>query len=83
MNVCGSGRLGRVENLRVVVKGTVTLEEFDDPELLICIGHNPRTNHPRCATAQWSAARRRDRRAQSFENAHRSGSKRRTLPSRW
>jgi len=28
-------------------KGTVSLEDFDDAELIISIGHNPGTNHPR------------------------------------
>src|SRR6201993_4202849 len=39
-------------------KGTVTLEEFDNAELLICIGHNPGTNHPRMMTPLHNAARR-------------------------
>jgi anaerobic selenocysteine-containing dehydrogenase len=39
-------------------KGIVTLEEFDDAELLICIGHNPGTNHPRMMTPLHDAARR-------------------------
>ncbi len=30
-----------------VGKGTVTLEDFDHADLVICIGHNPGTNHPR------------------------------------
>lgn len=30
-----------------VGKGTVSLEDFDDADLVICIGHNPGTNHPR------------------------------------
>lgn len=28
-------------------KGTVLLEDFDHADLVICIGHNPGTNHPR------------------------------------
>ncbi|AZY49877.1 FdhF/YdeP family oxidoreductase [Bordetella avium] len=28
-------------------KGTVSLDDFDQCELIICIGHNPGTNHPR------------------------------------
>ncbi|MFZ4832143.1 FdhF/YdeP family oxidoreductase [Rouxiella sp. Mn2063] len=28
-------------------KGTVSLDDFDDAELVISIGHNPGTNHPR------------------------------------
>ncbi|NIE71475.1 FdhF/YdeP family oxidoreductase [Pantoea sp. Acro-807] len=30
-----------------VGKGTVELEDFDHADLVICIGHNPGTNHPR------------------------------------
>lgn len=30
-----------------VGKGTVTLDDFDHADLVICIGHNPGTNHPR------------------------------------
>ena len=30
-----------------VGKGTVELEDFDYADLVICIGHNPGTNHPR------------------------------------
>jgi molybdopterin-dependent oxidoreductase alpha subunit len=33
-----------------VGKGTVTLEDFDHCDLLICVGHNPGTNHPRMLT---------------------------------
>jgi anaerobic selenocysteine-containing dehydrogenase len=28
-------------------KGTVSLDDFDNTELVISIGHNPGTNHPR------------------------------------
>lgn len=41
-----------------VGKGTVTLDDFDDAELIICIGHNPGTNHPRMMTPLHSASRR-------------------------
>jgi molybdopterin-dependent oxidoreductase alpha subunit len=33
-----------------VGKGTVSLEDFDHCDLLICVGHNPGTNHPRMLT---------------------------------
>lgn len=33
-----------------VAKGTVSLEDFDQCDLLICVGHNPGTNHPRMLT---------------------------------
>lgn len=32
-------------------KGTVTLEDFNDAELILVIGQNPGTNHPRMLTA--------------------------------
>ncbi|APW37995.1 CbbBc protein [Rhodoferax koreense] len=39
-------------------KGTVSLEDFDHAELIISIGHNPGTNHPRMMTTLHAAARR-------------------------
>lgn len=39
-------------------KGTVTLEDFDKAELIISIGHNPGTNHPRMMTPLRNASRR-------------------------
>jgi len=39
-------------------KGTVTLEDFDRAELILCIGHNPGTNHPRMMTPLRDASRR-------------------------
>ena len=39
-------------------KGTVTLEDFDAAELIICMGHNPGTNHPRMMTPLRDASRR-------------------------
>jgi molybdopterin-dependent oxidoreductase alpha subunit len=39
-------------------KGTVTLEDFDKAELIISIGHNPGTNHPRMMTPLRDASRR-------------------------
>jgi molybdopterin-dependent oxidoreductase alpha subunit len=41
-----------------VGKGTVSLEDFDQAELIISIGHNPGTNHPRMMTSLRNAARR-------------------------
>jgi molybdopterin-dependent oxidoreductase alpha subunit len=41
-----------------VGKGTVTLEDFDRAELIISIGHNPGTNHPRMMTPLREASRR-------------------------
>ena len=39
-------------------KGTVTIEDFDHAELIISIGHNPGTNHPRMMTPLRDASRR-------------------------
>jgi molybdopterin-dependent oxidoreductase alpha subunit len=39
-------------------KATVTLEDFDHTDLIISMGHNPGTNHPRMMTALRDAARR-------------------------
>ncbi|MGM4902771.1 FdhF/YdeP family oxidoreductase [Tardiphaga sp. 866_E4_N2_1] len=41
-----------------VGKGTVTLEDFDRAELIMCLGHNPGTNHPRMMTPLRDASRR-------------------------
>lgn len=38
-------------------KGTVTLEDFDHSELILVIGQNPGTNHPRMLTALRDAKR--------------------------
>lgn len=39
-------------------KGTVSLEDFDNTELVISIGHNPGTNHPRMMGTLHELARR-------------------------
>ncbi|MDP9882496.1 molybdopterin-dependent oxidoreductase alpha subunit [Variovorax boronicumulans] len=39
-------------------KGTVSLEDFEECELIISIGHNPGTNHPRMMGTLWEASRR-------------------------
>jgi molybdopterin-dependent oxidoreductase alpha subunit len=39
-------------------KGTVELEDFDHCDLVICIGHNPGTNHPRMLTTLREVAKR-------------------------
>ncbi|MCW3479527.1 FdhF/YdeP family oxidoreductase [Neisseriaceae bacterium JH1-16] len=39
-------------------KGTVSLDDFDSCELIIAIGHNPGTNHPRMMGTLHEAARR-------------------------
>jgi len=39
-------------------KGTVSLEDFDAADLILSIGHNPGTNHPRMMTTLRDASRR-------------------------
>lgn len=39
-------------------KGTVLLEDFDKADLVICIGHNPGTNHPRMLGTLRSVSKR-------------------------
>jgi len=39
-------------------KGSVTLEDFDHADLILCFGHNPGTNHPRMMTSLRDASRR-------------------------
>ncbi len=39
-------------------KGTVSLEDFDHCELIIAMGHNPGTNHPRMMGTLWEVSRR-------------------------
>lgn len=41
-----------------VGKGTVSLNDFEHCDLVICIGHNPGTNHPRMLTSLRSVALR-------------------------
>ena len=41
-----------------VGKGTVLLEDFDEADVIACIGQNPGTNHPRMLTALQSAKKR-------------------------
>jgi len=41
-----------------VGKGTVTLEDFDHCDALICMGHNPGTNHPRMLTTLREVSKR-------------------------
>lgn len=41
-----------------VGKGTVLLEDFDKADLVICIGHNPETNHPRMLSSLREVSKR-------------------------
>lgn len=52
--------VGLVESIGVG-KGTVKLEDFDHCDLVICIGHNPGTNHPRMLTSLREVALRGQR----------------------
>ena len=56
-NMCheSSGR-GLDESIGIG-KGTVTLEDFDNAEVILVIGQNPGTNHPRMLTALRDAKR--------------------------
>jgi molybdopterin-dependent oxidoreductase alpha subunit len=50
-NMCHeSSGTALVESLGIG-KGTVTLEDFEQTELIVIIGHNPGTNHPRMLTS--------------------------------
>jgi molybdopterin-dependent oxidoreductase alpha subunit len=39
-------------------KGSVTLEDFDHADLILCFGHNPGTNHPRMMSTLREASKR-------------------------
>jgi molybdopterin-dependent oxidoreductase alpha subunit len=41
-----------------VGKGSVSLEDFDHADLILCFGHNPGTNHPRMMSTLRDASRR-------------------------
>ncbi|MCW2255076.1 molybdopterin-dependent oxidoreductase alpha subunit [Providencia alcalifaciens] len=41
-----------------VGKGTVLLEDFDKADLVMCIGHNPGTNHPRMLSSLREVSKR-------------------------
>lgn len=41
-----------------VGKGTVLLEDFDKADLVVCIGHNPGTNHPRMLSSLREVSKR-------------------------
>lgn len=41
-----------------VGKGTILLDDFDKADLIICIGHNPGTNHPRMLSSLREVSKR-------------------------
>lgn len=56
-NMCHeSSGVGLTETIGIG-KGTVLLEDFDQAELIVVMGQNPGTNHPRMLTALQSAKR--------------------------
>lgn len=57
-NMCHeSSGVGLTETIGIG-KGTVLLEDFDEAELIVVMGQNPGTNHPRMLTALQSAKRK-------------------------
>lgn len=46
-NMCHEPTSVGLANAIGIGKGTVLLEDFEHADLVICIGHNPGTNHPR------------------------------------
>ena len=57
-NMCHEATSVGLPELIGVGKGTVTLEDFDHCDALICIGHNPGTNHPRMLTTLREVSKR-------------------------
>ena len=56
-NMCHESSGSALTETIGVGKGTVTLEDFDLAELILVIGQNPGTNHPRMLTALQKAKR--------------------------
>ena len=57
-NMCHESTSVGLANSIGVGKGTVVLDDFDRCDLIICIGHNPGTNHPRMLTSLRAASLR-------------------------
>ena len=57
-NMCHESSGSALSETIGIGKGTVTLEDFDKAELIVVIGQNPGTNHPRMLTALQSAKRK-------------------------
>jgi len=56
-NMCHESSGAALKETIGIGKGTVTLEDFDMAELIIVIGQNPGTNHPRMLTSLLKAKR--------------------------
>ncbi len=57
-NMCHESSGAALGRTLGIGKGTVTLEDFDRAEVILVLGQNPGTNHPRMLTALQSARRR-------------------------
>lgn len=57
-NMCHEGTSVGLPQSIGIGKGTVALEDFEHTELIISIGHNPGTNHPRMMGTLHQVARR-------------------------
>jgi len=57
-NMCHEGTSSGLPLSIGIGKGTVSLEDFDHCELIIAMGHNPGTNHPRMMGTLHEVARR-------------------------
>jgi len=57
-NMCHEGTSVGLPKSIGVGKGTVSLDDFEQCDLIISIGHNPGTNHPRMMGTLWEASRR-------------------------
>jgi molybdopterin-dependent oxidoreductase alpha subunit len=57
-NMCHEGTSVGLPRSIGIGKGTVSLDDFDHCELIIAIGHNPGTNHPRMMGTLHDCARR-------------------------
>src|SRR5580658_5708780 len=57
-NMCHEATSAGLPHSIGIGKGTVSLDDFDHCELIIAIGHNPGTNHPRMMGTLHEASRR-------------------------
>jgi len=57
-NMCHESSGAALSSTLGIGKGTVTLEDFEKAEVIVVIGQNPGTNHPRMLSSLQSAVRR-------------------------